>query len=134
MRAFGGVLCKELQAARDEVQSSCVRLDALNNSPREFQKFFGGFVVLSKVVGDKIFLAMSNISFFNKSRDMQVDFSDVFHLVYVPDFEDVFPVLAAFAQHRYLRPSFFFSQPWSCGVHQCNIFYYKFNFYFTFPC
>ena len=102
-------MCKELQAARDEVQSSHVRLDALNNSPREFQEFFGGSVVLSKVVGDKIFLAMSNLSFYNQSRDMQMDFSDVFHLVYMPDFEDVFPVLAAFAQHRYLRPLFFFT-------------------------
>jgi hypothetical protein len=44
------------------------------------------------MVGDKIFLVMSNMYFFNFSKGMQIDFNATFHLVSVPDFTDVFLV------------------------------------------
>jgi hypothetical protein len=52
---------------------------------------------LSEVVGDKIFLAMSNLYFFNSYRGMQMDFSATFHPIPMLDLENVFPVKAAVA-------------------------------------
>jgi hypothetical protein len=51
---------------------------------------------LDEVVGDKIFLAISDL-YFNRSRGMQVDFSAAFHPFTVPDFDDVFPARASAA-------------------------------------
>lgn len=42
------------------------------------------------MVGDKIFLAKSNLYFFNQSRGMLMDFSATFHRVSAPNFIDVF--------------------------------------------
>jgi hypothetical protein len=41
---------------------------------------------------DKIFLAISNLYFFNLLRGIYIELSVAFHLVYIPDFADVFPV------------------------------------------
>lgn len=46
------------------------------------------------MMGDKIFLAMSNLHFFNLSRGIHVDFIAAFHLVPFPNFKDVFPIRA----------------------------------------
>ena len=53
---------------------------------------FRGSIVLSKVAVDKIFLTMSNMYFYNRFREMHVDFRVAFHLIPVLDFDDVFPV------------------------------------------
>lgn len=52
---------------------------------------------MSEVVGDNIFLAMSNLYFFNSYRGMQMDFSATFHPIPMLDLENVFPVKAAVA-------------------------------------
>jgi hypothetical protein len=67
------------------------------NSFEKFQEMFGGSFSLNKMVGDKIFLAMSNLYFFNLYRGIQVDFSITFHPVFVLDFADVFPIRTATA-------------------------------------
>jgi hypothetical protein len=69
-------------------------LKALRNSLREFHKFFKGLAALTKTIGDKILIVMSNLYFFNWSRGMLVDFSATFDLVLVLDFEDVFSIRA----------------------------------------
>jgi hypothetical protein len=51
------------------------------------------------MVRDKISLAMSNLYFFNQSREMQIDFGTSFHLVPMLYFADVFFVRAIFAQY-----------------------------------
>jgi hypothetical protein len=52
------------------------------------------------MVGDKIFLAMSNLYFFNQSRGIHVDFNVAFHLVSVLDFTNMFLVRVVVAQHE----------------------------------
>ena len=47
---------------------------------------------LIKIIGDKLFLAMSNFYFFNLSRGIQADFNESFPDGQVLDFADVFPV------------------------------------------
>jgi hypothetical protein len=73
------------------------RVEALKSSAKEFQEVFRGSVSLSKTVGDKIFLAMSNLYFFNCSKGMQMDFSAAFHPILVHDFEDMFVVRVVIA-------------------------------------
>jgi hypothetical protein len=60
----------ELFPVREEVQSSRLWLYALRNSPEEFQKLVGGSAALFEMVGEKIFLTISNIYFFNQSKGM----------------------------------------------------------------
>jgi hypothetical protein len=60
----------ELFPVREEVQSSRLWLYALRNSPGEFQKLVGGSAALFEMVGEKIFLTISNIYFFNQSKGM----------------------------------------------------------------
>lgn len=77
-----------------------MKIKALKNTSEEFHEKFRGFATLTEMVGDKIFLFMSNLYFFNLSRGIQKDFSVVFHLVPMPDFIDVFPIKVVVAQHR----------------------------------
>jgi hypothetical protein len=49
---------------------------------------------------DKIFLVISNLYFFYRSKGMQIDFSTTFHLVLVPDFIDVFLIRVVAARHE----------------------------------
>jgi len=65
-----------------------------------FQKVFKGFATLIETVGDKIFLAISNLYFSKQSRRMYVDFSTTFHPVLVPNFVDVLLVKVVVALHR----------------------------------
>jgi hypothetical protein len=58
----------ELLITREEAKSSRAWLEALRNSIGQFQVLFEGFAALSKTFGDKIFLAMSNLYFFNQLR------------------------------------------------------------------
>jgi len=50
------------------------------------------------MMGDKIFLAMSNLYFFNLSTRIHVDFIATFHLVSFLDFKDAFLIRAAVDQ------------------------------------
>lgn len=52
------------------------------------------------MVGGKIFLAMSNLYFFNQSRGIHMDFNVAFHLVLVPNFTTIFLVKVVTAQHE----------------------------------
>ena len=61
----------------------------------EFQDLFERCVTFFEMVGDKIFLVMSSLYFFNQLRIIQVVFNDVFHPVLVPNFTIVFPFRAA---------------------------------------
>jgi hypothetical protein len=63
----------ELFIVKVEYQNSHARLKALRNSLEEFNDFFEGFTTLTEIVKDKIFIAMSNMYFFNQSKGMQVD-------------------------------------------------------------
>jgi len=63
----------ELFFVKVEYQNSHARLKALRNSLEEFNDFFEGFTTLTEIVKDKIFIAMSNMYFFNQSKGMQVD-------------------------------------------------------------
>jgi hypothetical protein len=58
----------KLVIAREEAQHFQAKFEALKDSFREFQDFFGGSATLIKIVGDKKFLVMSNLYFFNISR------------------------------------------------------------------
>jgi hypothetical protein len=69
-----------------------VKIKALKNTYEEFHEKFRGFTALTEMVGDKIFLAMSNLYFFNLLKGIHEDFSVVFHLVLMSDFVDVFPI------------------------------------------
>jgi hypothetical protein len=53
---------------------------------------------LTKTIGGKLFLAMSNLYFFNLSRGIQVDFNESFPDDQVLDFADVFLVIFASAK------------------------------------
>ena len=88
----------ELAAAKEENKISQAKLEALSNSPKEFEEFFWGSTALIETTGDMIFIAMSNLYFFNLSKGKQVDFSAAFHPVPVPDFTDVFPGRASAAK------------------------------------
>jgi hypothetical protein len=90
----------ELLAIREEAPCSWVRLEALSNSLVEFQECFEGSVALSEMVGDKIFLAMSNMYFFSQSKGIKMNFSDAFYSVLVPDFVVVFYARAATTHMR----------------------------------
>jgi len=72
-------------------------LKALKDSLEEFHKVFKGSIVLTKMMWDNIFLAMSYLYLFILSRGIQVDFSISFHPVLVLDFTDVFQVKATTA-------------------------------------
>jgi hypothetical protein len=61
-------------------------LKALRESLEEFHKVFKGLTILTKMMWDKIFLAMSYLYLFILSRGIQVDFSIAFHPVLVLDF------------------------------------------------
>jgi hypothetical protein len=50
------------------------------------------------MMGDKIFLVMSNLYFFNLSTRIHMDFIAAFHLVSFFDFKDVFLIRAAVDQ------------------------------------
>lgn len=50
---------------------------------------------LTKTIGDKLFLVMSNLYFLKLSRGIQADFNESFPDGQVLDFADVFPVRAA---------------------------------------
>ena len=50
---------------------------------------------LTKTIKDKLFLAISNLYFFNLSRGIQVDFNEIFLNGQVLDFVDVFLVRVA---------------------------------------
>lgn len=80
----------ELATAKEEHKISQAKLEALSNSPKEFQEFFQGSAALTKMAGDMIFLAISNLYFLNLSKGKQVDFIAAFHLVLVPDFVDFY--------------------------------------------
>jgi len=88
----------ELVAAKKEAQRSHAKLKALRDSPRDLQECFRRSVALTKTAGDKIFLVISNLYFFNLLRRVQVDFSATFHHVTVLDFAEAFPVRAVVAQ------------------------------------
>jgi len=90
----------ELFIVKVKAQNSHARLKALRNSFEEFKDFFEGYATLTEIVRDKIFIAMSNMYFFNQSKGMQVDFSVVLHHVRMLDFTDVFPAMAVIAQHE----------------------------------
>lgn len=53
---------------------------------------------LTKTIGGKLFLAMSNLYFFNLSRGIQVDFNESFPDDQVSDFANVFLVIFASAK------------------------------------
>lgn len=72
-------------------------MKALKDSHEEFQEFFRGSTALIKMLGDKIFLAISNLYFFNISKGIRVDFSAVFHPILVPD-SKMYSIKAAAAQ------------------------------------
>jgi len=97
LRASKDALRLELQAVKEELKNSKAKLEGLKTSSGDLKDFFRGSAALDEVVGDKIFLAMSNLYFFNRSRGMQVDFSAAFHPFTVPDFDDVFPARASAA-------------------------------------
>jgi len=97
LRASKDALRLELQAVKEELKNSKAKLQGLKTSSGDLKDFFRGSAALDEVVGDKIFLAMSNLYFFNRSRGMQVDFSAAFHPFTVPDFDDVFPARASAA-------------------------------------
>jgi hypothetical protein len=88
----------ELVAAKKEAHRSNAKLKALRDSPRDLQECFRRSVALTKTVGDKIFLVISNLYFFNLLRGVQMDFSATFHHVPVLDFAEVFLVRAVIAQ------------------------------------
>ena len=94
----------ELVAVREEARCSQAKLEALRDSLKEFQEFFRSSTTLTKIVRDKIFLAIFNLYFFNLLRGeyiyiyIYIDLSVAFHLVRVPDFVDVFLVRAIAAQ------------------------------------
>jgi hypothetical protein len=88
----------KLVIAREEAQHFQAMLEALKDFFKEFQEFFGGSATLIKIVGDKKFLVMLNLYFFNILRGIQVDFSVSFHLVPVSDFTNVFLVKVVAAQ------------------------------------
>jgi hypothetical protein len=76
-----------------------VQLKALRNSLGEFEEIFGGFEALYEMFRDKIFFVMSNMYFFNQSREMHMDFNVAFHPVLVPSFADVFPIRVVATQY-----------------------------------
>lgn len=53
---------------------------------------------MTGMMGDKIFLTMSNLYFFNLSIRIHVDFIATFHSVSFLDFKDVFLIKAAVDQ------------------------------------
>jgi hypothetical protein len=67
-RASQYSLRAELVAAKKEAQCSPAKLKALRDSPRDLLKCFRRSVALTKTVGDKIFLVISNLYFFNLLR------------------------------------------------------------------
>ncbi|KAL9372943.1 hypothetical protein Peur_035187 [Populus x canadensis] len=97
LRASKDALCLELQAVKEELKNSQAKLEGLKTSSGDLKDFFRGSAALDEVVGDEIFLAMSNLYFFNRSRGIQVDFSAAFHPFTVPDFDNVFPARASAA-------------------------------------
>ena len=50
------------------------------------------YVFLAETIGDKLFLSMTNLYFFNHSIRMHVGFSESFSNGQVPDFRNIFPV------------------------------------------
>lgn len=70
------------------------------NSSEEFYEFFEGIVVLTKMVGDKIFLAMSNMCLLNELIGIHMGFIVSFHQVSMPNFTDVFLVKVAATQRE----------------------------------
>jgi hypothetical protein len=60
------------------------------------------------MVGDKIFLTMFNLYFFNQLIGMQMDFDTAFYSVNILDFTDVFPSIEKYTiALRGLYRSFF---------------------------
>jgi hypothetical protein len=67
---------------------------------KSLQKFYAKSresVFLIETIGDRLFMSISNLYFFNFSRGKQVDFSESPN-GQVPDFEDVFPIRIASAK------------------------------------
>jgi len=82
---------KELGATIEEAHNYSPRMETLKNSSKEFHTEYGEFVSLIEIIRDKIFLSMSNLYFFNLSREMQVDFNESFSIGQILNFKDVFP-------------------------------------------
>lgn len=70
-------------------------METLKKSLQEFYAKSRESVFLIETIGDRLFMSISNLYFFNFSRGKQVDFSESFPNGHVPDFEDVFPIRIA---------------------------------------
>ncbi|KAL9378144.1 hypothetical protein Peur_029479 [Populus x canadensis] len=91
-------LKEEPKIAREDVQNSRARMENLKNSSQALWSEYRESVSLMKTLGDKIFLAMSNLYFFSLSRGIQVDFSKSFSDFQVLDCADVFSIKVALAK------------------------------------
>jgi len=70
LRASKDALRLELQAVKEELKNSQAKLEGLKTSSGDLKDFFRGSAALDEVVGDRIFLAISDLYFFNRSRGM----------------------------------------------------------------
>jgi hypothetical protein len=90
-------LNEELMIGREEVQNSRTRMENLKNYSQAFYSEYEESMSLTKTIGDKLFLTMSNLYFFNLSRGIQVDFSESFLDGQVLYFIDVFLIRVVLA-------------------------------------
>jgi hypothetical protein len=74
-----------------------LRVKTLKKSLQEFYAKSRESVFLIETIGDRLFMSISNLYFFNFSRGKQVDFGESFPNGQVPDFEYVFPIRIASA-------------------------------------
>lgn len=75
-------------------------MENLKNSSYAFWFKYGESISLMEKIGDKLFLAMSNLYFFNLSKWIQVDFIESFPDGQILNFANVFPIKAASTKSR----------------------------------